>query len=118
MADTPASLDPTGPSTATQRRRRRRWPRRVVLAGGGLLILAWVGLVGLKLDHAAHLLQTGVTAANRVRNEVTTQDLADNQAASDLAAAHADFAAAHADVHNVWTAPLHVLPWVGRQVSS
>ncbi|MHB1536703.1 MAG: hypothetical protein ACYC1D_19265 [Acidimicrobiales bacterium] len=97
-------------------RSRRR--RRLVGALLGLVVLAWVGLMAVDLYRADHQLQAGVAALTRIRHEVSTQDLAANRPAKDLAIAEAAFTSAHGDIHNPFTAPLRILPWIGRQVRS
>jgi len=103
---------PARAAAGHRRLRRLFW----LLLGVG--VVGWLAVVALKLDHAVRSLERGVNAVDVVKGELTTQDLADGRAGDQLTVAHGDFAAAHADIHNAWTAPLRILPWVGRQVRS
>ena len=59
-----------------------------------------------------------MTSAQRVRNELSAQDVTRDTAAADLAAASGSFTVAHAEVSSRWLAPLHIVPVIGTQVRS
>ncbi|MDQ2754476.1 MAG: DUF4012 domain-containing protein [Actinomycetota bacterium] len=96
-------------------RRRRLWPW---LLGAVVIIAAWGAYSGWSLLRAAHRLQAGVAATDTVRGEVSTEDLANNRPAPDLARAHQDFQSAHRLIDSAWLQPLRLLPFFGRQVRS
>jgi hypothetical protein len=115
---------PSDPPLATSvRRARRRRPGRrrrrgFLLAGVVVAVVAWGAVVALHLERADRSLRAGMTSAQRVRNELSAQDLTRDTAAADMAAASGSFTAAHAEVRSLWLAPLHVVPVIGTQIRS
>ncbi len=93
---------------------RARW---LVLGVLGVLVI-YGALSSLRLLQAAHHLERGETAITTVRAELTTADLTESKATPELHVAEAEFAEAHNEIHSSWLDPLHVVPYVGRQVDS
>jgi hypothetical protein len=81
-----------------------------------VIVVAWAAVVGLRMLHAVHQLEAGVTSAEAVRANLSTTDIEDGMAAPRLAEASAEFTDAHHEIDSPWMAPLHLLPYLGRQV--
>lgn len=100
-----------------------RLPRvRWLLVGAGAVFALYALYCGLRLAEAAHRLQLGVAAVEGTRSQLNSADLTNASAARDASAglqrSARDFAQAHSEVNSPWLGPLHVLPFVNRQVES
>jgi hypothetical protein len=83
-----------------------------------ILVLAWAAVVADHVLRAEMQLRTGIAAAQRVRSELSSKDIAADTAQTDLGIAAHDFTVAHAEVSSAWLDPLHVVPILRTQVRS
>jgi hypothetical protein len=90
---------------------------RIVL-GIVVVLVAYGALSGYRLLTAVHQLQRGVDSVQQVRGELSTSDIENGAAGPDLRAASVQFAQAHRSIGGSLLAPLRVLPYVGRQITS
>lgn len=100
-----------------------RLPRvRWLLAGAAVVVALYALYCGIRLYQAAHGLQLGVTAVEDTRAQLNSGDLTNATAAREAAAglerSAQHFAQAHSEVHSLWLAPLHLVPFLNRQVES
>jgi hypothetical protein len=83
-----------------------------------VIVVAWGIVATLHLVRADQRLRSGIDAAQGVRQELSSTDIAAGTASPQLTAAAHDFADAHADIDSDWLEPLHIVPIVRTQVRS
>jgi hypothetical protein len=99
---------------ADHRTRPARWG--VVI--GALVVLGWLALAVLMLIVAHHDVSQGVDAIDEARRHADAAAVSEGRLLPALRQARSRFARAHARVGGPVLAPLRVLPFVGRQLSS
>ncbi len=97
-------------------RRGRKWRRILVILGG--LFLVWVAWLSVSLTMAARDLVAAVDILNAARSRAQLTDITSDRLLTDLFRAKERFARAHARLTEPTSAPVKVLPFVGRQMRS
>lgn len=83
-----------------------------------VVLVVWMAIGVVSLLRARSSAQAGIDRLDRAQSTLHAADLLRGEGLDALRAAHDDFAAAHSAAGPVFTAPLRILPVVGRQVRS
>ncbi|HEX3393691.1 MAG TPA: DUF4012 domain-containing protein [Acidimicrobiales bacterium] len=91
---------------------------RLAALAGGAILLCWLALAALTLVGAHHDVDQGVDSIDKARAHADAAAVAEGRLLPPLRHARGQFAKAHSRVTGPVLAPLRVLPFVGRQLSS
>jgi hypothetical protein len=83
-----------------------------------VVLVAWMAIGVVGLLRARSRAQAGIDRLDRAQSTLHAADILRGDGLDALRGAHRDFAAAHSAAGPVFTAPLRILPVVGRQVRS
>ena len=93
-------------------RSRRRWPWALVV----LVVIGWIGAVGVTLLRVNRHVRDGVAAVSAAQGRLDAATISDPQSPDLLAPVVAAFGAAHRDLDSPLLAPIRFLPVAGRQL--
>ncbi|MFM8972641.1 MAG: DUF4012 domain-containing protein [Actinomycetota bacterium] len=109
----------TAPGSARRASGASRTPRvRTVLLVAVAVLVIWCVIGAIGLLRARSRAQAGIDRLERAQSTLRAADLLRGDGLDTLRRANADFAAAHSSTGWAITAPLRILPVVGRQVRS
>lgn len=83
-----------------------------------VVLVVWMAIGIVSLLRARSRAQAGIDRLDRAQSTLHAADILRGEGLDALRGAHADFAAAHSAAGPMFTAPLRILPVVGRQVRS